>query len=70
MRRGRCGCLCGLVQAGGDGGHGAVVGGCAGGEGEESFGAEARIRFEVDAVDGQEVGVQIVPVLDDPGVVG
>jgi hypothetical protein len=53
-----------------DGGHGAVVGGQAGGQGQEAFGAQPRVGIEVDAVDREEVRVDVVAVLGDPDVVG
>jgi hypothetical protein len=64
---GRCGCLCGLGQAGDYSGHGAVVGGQSGGEGQEAFGVQPGRVFQVDAVDGEEVRVDVVAVLADPG---
>ncbi|MCX5365949.1 hypothetical protein OG864_45445 [Streptomyces sp. NBC_00124] len=64
--RGRCGCLCGLVEGGDDGGYGTVVGRESGGEGQEAFRCESPVGLEVDAVDDPEVGVDVVPVLGDP----
>jgi hypothetical protein len=67
--RGRCGCLCGFGQGVDDGGHGAVVGGQAGSPGKEPLRAQRLVGFEVDAVDREEVRVDVIAVLDDPGVV-
>lgn len=64
--RGRCGCLL-LLFDGHAGGHHAVVGGESGGEFQESFGADDG-GFEVNAVDGEEVGVEVGAVVDDPAV--
>jgi hypothetical protein len=62
-----CGCLCGLVEAGDNGGHGPVVGGQSGGEGQEALGVEPGCVLKVDAVDGEEIRVNIAAVLADPG---
>jgi hypothetical protein len=51
------------------GGQDALVGGEPGGKGEEALGADDG-GFEIDAVDGEEVRVEVVEVVGDPGVVG
>jgi hypothetical protein len=53
-----------------DGGHGAVVGGKPGGEGEEALGRDPGVGLQVDAVDGEEVGVDVVPVVGQPEEAG
>jgi hypothetical protein len=56
-----------LVEAGDNGGHGPVVGGQSGGKGQEPFRVEPRGVFQIDAVDGEEVRINIAAVLADPG---
>jgi hypothetical protein len=51
------------------GGEDGLVGGQPARQGEEPFGADDGC-LEVDAVDRQEVGVQVVGVVGDPGIVG
>ncbi|AVH60010.1 hypothetical protein C4B68_34230 [Streptomyces dengpaensis] len=49
-------------------GEDALVGGESGRSGKESLGSDHG-AVEVDAVDGEEVRVQVVVVVDDPSVV-
>jgi hypothetical protein len=55
-----------LVEAGDNGGHGPVVGGETGGEGQEPFRVKPGCVLKVDAVDSEEVRINIAAVLADP----